>query len=193
MMNATGLTTKPPQVESIVSSSTLKQEIDIDKLAGDLSWDVSNPDDYSGIVCNPEDAETTVMIFRTGEITIAGATSKVEVDETVESFFDELESLGVSTPSPPPVEYQNVVCTAEINHELNLRAAAIGLGLTQVEYEPEQFNGLVYRPEEYTVDVTFLIFTSGSMVITGTTDYTDAKEVFHTVVDDLIDMGVVVE
>jgi transcription initiation factor TFIID TATA-box-binding protein len=44
---------------------------------------------------------------------------------------------------------QNYVCTGEIGTAQNLNALAIGLGLENTEYEPEQFPGLIYRPESH--------------------------------------------
>jgi len=35
------------------------------------------------------------------------------------------------------------------DHPLNLNAIAIGLGLEQIRYQPEQFNGLVYEPSAH--------------------------------------------
>jgi len=48
---------------------------------------------------------------------------------------------------------------------LNLNAVALGLGLENIEYEPEQFPGLVYKIKRPKVVV--LIFRSGKLVITG--------------------------
>ncbi|MDI6902958.1 MAG: TATA-box-binding protein, partial [Methanocellales archaeon] len=47
----------------------------------------------------------------------------------------------------------------------NLNAIAIGLGLENIEYEPEQFPGLVYRIDE--PNVVVLVFGSGKLVVTG--------------------------
>ena len=63
----------------------------------------------------------------------------------------------------------------DAQHEtLDLSALAIGLGLEFTEYEPEQFPGLVYRPTNY--DCVMLIFGSGKVIITGTTDVDLAEE-----------------
>jgi transcription initiation factor TFIID TATA-box-binding protein len=58
------------------------------------------------------------------------------------------------------------VVDADLGEALNLEAIAIGLGLEAVEYEPEQFPGLVYRLDD--PDVVALLFGTGKMVITGT-------------------------
>jgi len=45
----------------------------------------------------------------------------------------------------PEIKVQNIVASADLHSVLNLNAIAIGLGLENIEYEPEQFPGLVYR------------------------------------------------
>ena len=63
------------------------------------------------------------------------------------------------------ITIQNIVATASLEGELNLNEVAMGLGLDNVEYEPEQFPGLVYRINE--PKVVMLLFSSGKIVCTG--------------------------
>lgn len=72
---------------------------------------------------------------------------------------------------------QNYVFTAEIGESLNLNALAIALGLEKTEYEPEQFPGLIYRPEDATV--VLLAFGSGKVVITGARSVQEAERGFQ--------------
>jgi len=69
---------------------------------------------------------------------------------------------------------QNYVCTGELDQVQNLNALAIGLGLDYTEYEPEQFPGLVFRPDDH--PVVILIFASGKVVVTGAKDIDAAEE-----------------
>jgi transcription initiation factor TFIID TATA-box-binding protein len=81
---------------------------------------------------------------------------------------------------------QNLVCTAELGGSLNLNALAIGLGLENTEYEPEQFPGLVYRPSE--ADSVILLFGSGRVVITGSPDLDSAEKDFQIVQSEVADV-----
>ena len=65
----------------------------------------------------------------------------------------------------PKIEVQNIVASSDLEQEINLNTVAITLGLEKVEYEPEQFPGLVYRLDSPKVVV--LLFGSGKMVCTG--------------------------
>jgi transcription initiation factor TFIID TATA-box-binding protein len=78
---------------------------------------------------------------------------------------------------------QNYVCTEDLGQTLNLNVVAIGLGLERTEYEPEQFPGLIYRPEGYNGVV--LLFATGRVVITGCQSVDAAEQIFTDLKDDL--------
>ena len=59
---------------------------------------------------------------------------------------------------------QNIVASGSIKLVLNLNELA--LKLENTEYEPEQFPGLVYKLDE--PPATFLLFSNGKLVCTGT-------------------------
>ncbi|UXD21451.1 TATA-box-binding protein [Ignicoccus pacificus DSM 13166] len=70
-----------------------------------------------------------------------------------------------SSPSAPKptIKIENIVATVSIDQKIDLEE--VERKLTNVEYEPEQFPGLIFRLEK--PRVTALIFKSGKMVITG--------------------------
>jgi len=70
---------------------------------------------------------------------------------------------------------QNYVCSGELDQRLNLNALAVGRGLEKTEYEPEQFLGLIYRPEGG--EGVVLLFATGKVVITGCRSVESAEEI----------------
>ena len=60
----------------------------------------------------------------------------------------------------------------------------MGLGLENVEYEPEQFPGLVYRIDE--PKVAMLIFNSGKIVCAGARNEDDISIAVEKLKKDLI-------
>ncbi|NYT01111.1 MAG: TATA-box-binding protein, partial [Methanocellales archaeon] len=76
---------------------------------------------------------------------------------------------------------------ADLGSELNLNAIAIGLGLENIEYEPEQFPGLVYRIKEPKVVV--LLFGSGKLVITGGKKTEDIEAAVKKISKELKGLG----
>lgn len=59
----------------------------------------------------------------------------------------------------------NIVATSDIELRIPLEVLALEFGVEEVEYEPEQFPALVYRPPDHVV----LIFSSGKILVTGLT------------------------
>jgi len=52
--------------------------------------------------------------------------------------FEKLKAMGIDIPKKPEITIQNIVASADLHTVLNLNAIAIGLGLENIEYEPEQ-------------------------------------------------------
>ncbi|MFB6185833.1 MAG: TATA-box-binding protein, partial [Halobacteriaceae archaeon] len=130
-----------------------------------------------------------VLLFRSGKVISTGTKSIDDAKTVVKEFYEKLESLGISTEDGREIQIQNIVGTAELDHLLNLNAIAIGLGLEQTEYEPEQFPGLVYRPEEDGSGVVILLFGSGNLVITGAKDQDDIKQAVNHIYDRLDELA----
>jgi len=121
-----------------------------------------------------------VTVYRTGKYITTGSTRKEEVHEIRERFLNLLSDMGVvSTDIDDNYQIQNYVCTGELDRQLNLNALAIGLGLENTEYEPEQFPGLIYRPTE--APCVALLFASGRVVITGSPSLKTAEDTFQQI------------
>ena len=98
-----------------------------------------------------------------------------------------IKKLGIPVIDEPEVKVQNIVASADLGVDLNLNAIAIGLGLENIEYEPEQFPGLVYRLNNPRVVV--LIFGSGKMVVTGGKNPDDAVRAVEKIAEELTTLG----
>jgi transcription initiation factor TFIID TATA-box-binding protein len=174
------------EIQNVVASSGISQEIDLKSVALDLSGADFDPEQFPGLIYRPDDAEATCLIFRSGKITCTGAGSVEAVHETIHATVDALRELGIQTETPD-VTVQNIVSGADLGEPLNLGAIAIGLGLEDVEYEPEQFPGLIYRLDE--PNVVVLLFGSGKMVITGAKIRDEAEAALEEVVSRLNDLA----
>jgi len=175
------------RIENVVASSDLGQELALDQLSTDLLGAEYNPEDFPGIVYRLQEPKSATLIFRSGKVVCTGAKSVDDVHEALEIVFDDLRALGIDVESNPTIEVQNIVSSASLKQSLNLNAIAIGLGLEQIEYEPEQFPGLVYRLDD--PDVVVLLFGSGKLVITGANESEDAQSALKHVEDRLTELG----
>lgn len=179
--------TETIHIENVVASSDIGQELALDQLSIDLDGAEYNPEDFPGVVYRLQEPKSATLIFRSGKVVCTGARSVDDVHEALGIVFDDLRELGIDVDSNPPITVQNIVSSASLEQSLNLNAIAIGLGLEQIEYEPEQFPGLVYRLDD--PDVVVLLFGSGKLVITGGTETDKAQQALTHVQDRLSELG----
>jgi len=163
------------RVVNVVGSGFLRKEFDLSVVAEDLgSVAEFDPQKYPAMYIRFSEDTPLVTVYRTGKFIITGAGSIDELHESKENLLACLSSTGIV--SEDDLEWfrvQNLVCTTDFDQSLNLSALAIGLGLEQTEYEPEQFPGLVYRNPS--LDCVILIFSTGKAVITGSSDFDEVE------------------
>jgi transcription initiation factor TFIID TATA-box-binding protein len=167
------------EIENVVASAGIGQELDLDALAEDLPEADYDPGKFPGMVYRIQSPNAATLIFRSGKIVCTGAQSTADVTEALNILFQDLHDLGIDVVAKPEITIQNIVSSGDLGEQIDLNAIAIGLGLEHTEYEPEQFPGLVYRLTSPAVVV--LLFGSGKLVITGAKTRDDAQNALETV------------
>ena len=181
--------TESLSTENVVASTSIGQEVNLEALADDLEEVNFDPENFPGLVYRTQNPKAASLIFRSGKIVCTGASSVQDVEDGITQTFNTLRDLGLEVPNNPEFTIQNIVTSGDLGERLNLNAIAIGFGLENVEYEPEQFPGLVYRSDE--LDVVSLLFGSGKMVITGAKNPEDAENAIENVATRLEELGLV--
>jgi transcription initiation factor TFIID TATA-box-binding protein len=171
------------KIVNVVASTDIGQEINLKQVTLGLEGADYDPKRFPGLVYRTKNPKTAALIFRSGKIVSTGAKSIDEVHEGVENVFQSLRNIGIDVKGTPEIKVQNIVASADLHAVLNLNAVAIGLGLENIEYEPEQFPGLVYRVSDPKVVV--LLFGSGKLVITGGRKPEDAANAVDRIVEEL--------
>lgn len=171
---------KKIEVVNIVVNSSLGKEIPLEKMATTLANTEYNPEQFPGLVLRIKDPKTSALIFNSGNIVCTGAKSMDKVREAIEKIKEYVARVGVIVEIEPKITVQNIVASGEIDMDLNLNKLAIKMRNT--EYEPEQFPGLVYHLNGKDITATFLLFSNGKIVCTGT----KTEEDVHKAVDELI-------
>ena len=174
-------------IENVVASTGIGQELDLQSVAMDLEGADYDPEQFPGLVYRTTDPKSAALIFRSGKIVCTGANSTAAVHESLDIVFEKLRDLNIPVDDEPEITVQNIVTSADLGESLNLNAIAIGLGLENIEYEPEQFPGLVYRLDD--PEVVALLFGSGKLVITGGTAREDAEQAVDVIADRLDELG----
>ncbi len=155
---------KEIKIVNIVCSASLGQDIPLIKLAETLPNTEYNPEQFPGLVMRIREPKTSALIFSSGKIVSTGAKSMRKVKESIKAIIKNLTKIKIRIKTVPKVNVQNMVAAGAIGMDLNLNSLAMELENT--EYEPEQFPGLVYKLPG--TRATFLLFSNGKIVCTGT-------------------------
>lgn len=169
---------KSIQVVNIVVSTSLEHDIPLEKMAATLSNTEYNPEQFPGLVIRIRDPKTSALIFSSGKVVCTGARSMEKVEQSIEKIIQSLKKIGIEIKIKPQISIQNIVASGSVGMDLNLNVLAMKLDNT--EYEPEQFPGLVYKLDE--AKATFLLFSNGKIVCTGT----KSEQEVHEALDKLI-------
>lgn len=176
------------EIVNVVGSGSLDAEFDLEKVAADIGPIAEyDPDKYPGMYLRFGEDAPLITIYRTGKYIVTGADSEEEAYAIRERLLNLLATNGmIVEPNDEWFRIQNLVCTAELSESLNLNALVIGLGLEKTEYEPEQFPGLIYRPSS--ADNVVLLFASGRVVITGSSDFDVVEQTFVALQNEVSDL-----
>ena len=138
-------------------------EIEVQNMVA--TYSLFYPEDYAG-VARMDDNNTRVIDTSDG---IRAAT-----DEEVKEEDSRIRGIREGEP------------LAALPRKLNLNNLTFHLPFDKVEYEPEQFPGLIYRLDY--PKVVCLIFGSGKMVITGARAKDEILEAVQFIQDELADL-----
>lgn len=170
------------KIVNIVVSASLEKDIPLVRLAEALPNTEYNPEQFPGLVMRIKEPKTSALIFSSGKIVCTGAKSMAKVKESIQKIIQNVEKIRIKITADPKIQVQNMVGSGSIGMDLNLNALAMELENT--EYEPEQFPGLVYKLSG--TRATFLLFSNGKIVCTGTRSEGKLREAVHLLVKNLV-------
>ena len=171
------------KVVNIVISTSLKHDIPLEKMAATLSNTEYNPEQFPGLVIRIKEPKTSALIFSSGKVVCTGARSLDKVEESIKKIIKSLEKINVKITIKPEIVVQNIVASGSVGMDLNLNTLAMKLRNT--EYEPEQFPGLVYKLIDPEVKATFLLFSNGKVVCTGTKSEAEVNKALDKLIENL--------
>ena len=177
------------RVENMVSSTALAKKLDLQSIALSLENADYDPERFPGLIYRMKEPKTAILLFRSGKAVCTGAKDMDQVKEAIAKVSAKLGEKDVEVFADPVIEVQNMVASADLEREINLNAMAITMGLEKVEYEPEQFPGLVYRMAS--PKVVLLVFSSGKLVCTGAKTLEDVERAVAIISDDLRNAGII--
>ena len=144
------------------------------------------PEIYSGVKFKLNEDGPTIMLFRTGTYHITGAKSINDLhatDEQLISFIRDNVGLGSEQPTGP--EVRNLVYVQDYGQELDLNELSVGLGMENIEYDPDVHPSLHYNPKK---GGHLMIFRTGKLIFTGVADTSEAHQIVNEFLEKLDSM-----
>jgi transcription initiation factor TFIID TATA-box-binding protein len=187
-------------VVNIVASGKFDVELDL----GVVAQDLCELDDWISEVKHSQSQGNRLLIYfvdndalciltSSGVYMFNGIDTYEEIEDVNEKLLKSLSHLEIISSRNPSEEevveklsIRNMVCTVDLGREVNLNAVSIRLGFENIEYEPEQFPGLVYRPQDQ--NCTILIFSTGKILIMGVQNEKSVREAFELITSELEEM-----
>lgn len=171
------------RVENVVASARIAEQLDLMKLNVVLSDSEYNPEKFPGLVVHLDEPPVAALMFKSGKMVVTGAKHITDAQRAVDGICSTLRKDGQDVYDDVTLNVQNIVASARVADHLNLVNVAQALGLETIEYEPEQFPGLVYRMAD--VGVVLLLFGSGKVVCTGARSMEQLDTAIETLYDEL--------
>jgi transcription initiation factor TFIID TATA-box-binding protein len=161
----------------------LGTELDLTRLAISMSGAEYEPESFPGLIFRLKNPKSATLLFRSGKLVCTGSKTLQQVNQSIEAVIMNVKNAGIPITGHPEVVVQNIVASADLGQAINLNAIAVSLGLERVEYEQEQFPGLVYRLSE--PKVCILLFGSGRLVCTGARTPQDVEDAVKKITKEL--------
>ncbi|ABN57317.1 MULTISPECIES: TATA-box-binding protein [Methanoculleus] len=177
------------KIENIVASAKVTDSLDLPSLASRLKDAEYNKKRFPGVVLRMQDPKIAALVFGSGKVVLTGAKSIDNLSRGLQILADQLRALDIDIPENPEYKIQNIVTSADLGTPINLNKIAVGFNLDKIEYEPEQFPGLVYRLDDPKVVV--LLFGSGKLIITGGKVPEDAQRAVKRILSELSSLGLI--
>ena len=167
--------------QNVVVSANIHRDLPLEKLATKLERAEYNPEQFPGVILKMDVPKASALLFSSGKIICTGTKSMREARKAIDAIVKKLEAIGLKVTGKPDMEVQNMVASGSVGGKLNLNE--IVFKFENTEYEPEQFPGLVYKlPDSH---ITFLLFGTGKIVVTGAKSEKEIIESVYILRDQL--------
>jgi transcription initiation factor TFIID TATA-box-binding protein len=171
------------KIENIVASGVIADAINLEEVSQKIENCELNTKRFPGAVFRIENPKMASLIFSSGKIVLTGLRNREDLQKGLNIVVQALKEAGMDTYEVPQVNITNIVCSYDIGKYINLNKVVMTLNLENIEYEPEQFPGLVYRLEE--PKIVALLFSSGKIILTGGKNMEDIRRGLDVLEDRL--------
>jgi len=161
------------KIENIVASGAIADSIDLEVISNNIENCELNTKRFPGAVYRMENPKIASLIFSSGKVVLTGIRDNQSLEVGLKLIIGKMKEAGIACYDEPRVAVTNIVCSYDIGNKINLNKVVMTLSLENIEYEPEQFPGLVYRIAD--PKIVALLFSSGKIILTGGKNMDDIK------------------
>ena len=162
------------KIENIVASGVIAESIDLVEFSSKVENCELNKKRYPGAVYRIADPKIAALIFSSGKVVLTGIRNNKALTDGLAIIIKSLKKVGIKPLKEPKVAITNMVCSYDLGRYINLNKIVVTLNVENIEYEPEQFPGLLYRIKDPKIVV--LIFSSGKIILTGGKNLEDVRK-----------------
>lgn len=166
------------KIVSMVTICTLDQPLDVHFLSMNIDGAKLSKTGGSWVKFRLKPENHHIAFYKSGKILITGIKSIEKIKSTTQRILRILENTGVRV-NIRKIEIVNIVCLGSFKLDRSLERIICNLDISDASYEPEQFPGLIYKKW----GATFLLFSTGKLIITGIRDFQNAKNLFERFVN----------
>lgn len=175
-------------IENIVAYAQIANVLDLQQIAEKFPEFKYNPEEFSGLTLKLNDPKSAILLLPTGKAICMGTKKLEDAEIAIKKSVNKIKNIiGINLKKKIKVEIQNIIASTDLKKELNLNSISTGLLLENVDYEPKQFPGLIYRMED--IGALFILFSSGKIVCTGTNNIEDVTSAIKIMEEKLSSIG----
>ncbi|WP_319642013.1 TATA-box-binding protein [Methanovulcanius yangii] len=174
------------KIENIVASGKIADSLDLDDITSRLDTCTLDRKKFPGAVYHIADPKIVALLFSSGKIVLTGIHNPQEFTYGCATLSENLRRIGATLIDAPKVAITNMVCSYDTGTPINLNKMMLTFNLENIEYEPEQFPGLVYRLED--PNIVLLVFSSGKIILTGGKNIEDVKRAIDRMMPKFIEI-----
>ncbi|PKL59203.1 MAG: TATA-box-binding protein [Methanomicrobiales archaeon HGW-Methanomicrobiales-4] len=164
----------PPKIENMVASGSIADSIVLEVVSTTVENCELNKKKFPGAILRIANPKITVLVFSSGKVVMTGVKSQDDFVLGLDIVIQKMKEAGVICYDTPNVAVTNMVCSYDLGNKINLNKVVMTLSFESIEYEPEQFPGLVYRIPDPKIVV--LLFSSGKIILTGGKNMEDVEK-----------------
>ena len=173
------------EIQNVFTVAEFGHRLHLDEVAASLPYSKIRCMPNRGLHYSLDDPEATVVMYAKGVIVTMAARSVEQSIKAIRTIIDFMHDLDLEV-DDPDISVRNIVANVTTPFQINTELAAMTLKNTT--YEPEQFSGMIYRPDSR---ATVLLFPGGKMTVTGITEESHLDTVAQHTVRMLDEHGLV--